>query len=140
MVSKYWIDLIQARAPGSSILLAATHANWLTADDLQERLKMSTVRRDQNERLRVNELREEMKSCVDTVQLKNLERINRTRPQFHTDLINTIVAFPEVDPTSQSLKQLIGQIALLISPCDGTVSPFRIINIGIPLLGGQSEY
>ena len=57
---QYWVDLIQARAPGSSILLVATHTDQLSTGQVEERINMVHARLTRNEELRLSDLNTEL--------------------------------------------------------------------------------
>lgn len=128
---QYWIDLIQARSPGCSIILVATRVDLVSNSpgEIQRRIDIVKGRIAHNESLRIKDLKRDIKGA-DANHKPALKRLLDARPQVFPD----IVAYSNdlsYDPTTRSLKDLIGQISVLASPRASNPYPFRIINIDL---------
>jgi GTPase SAR1 family protein len=125
---QYWVDLVQARAPGSSILVVATHGDLLSKDTLRDRLAMVQARLSTNEALRVADLKREIKGSVDTDHRAVLRKLAELRPVIH----KPIAVFSAKDENSASLKLLIARISAIVTPTVSTPNPLRIVNVSLP--------
>ena len=130
---QYWVDLIQARAPGSSILLVATHTDQLSTGQVEERINMVHARLTRNEELRLSDLNTELAHHIaveenDKHHIAMLKKLISQRPI----ICAPIVPFASNDANSRSLKVLVARISALASPSETTLNPFWILNIPLP--------
>jgi GTPase SAR1 family protein len=126
---QYWIDLIQARAPGSTIMLIATHTDLLSYETVEERLTMLKSQLVVNESIRVADLEVEISRIRNVSMREKLRRLQQSRPVLVSDIIH----FSENDNSHIGLKALVERIALLTSPTRINPHPFGVINIEIPI-------
>jgi Leucine-rich repeat (LRR) protein len=133
MLVQYWVDLIQARAPGSAIVVVATHidAHDMTPDLVEERLFMVHKRLARNEQLRLTDLGKEIRLCAkeDPQHAKELEALLQKRPFIHSPILR----FASEDAQCMSLKHLLAHISALASPTVENPYPLRIVNGLLPM-------
>jgi GTPase SAR1 family protein len=139
---QYWIDLIQARAPHSSIIVVATHADAFT--DMTQRGTIVTKLRDRlsaNECTRIEELIFDIDKCTNENSKSVLKTLLRERFGIVYENYSK-VASGELRSLSNNLRSVKGIVALgsdeidelaveivkLATPSSTNPLPFSIIN------------
>jgi GTPase SAR1 family protein len=130
---QYWIDLIQARAPGSSIVIVATHTGDFSEEEVTKRIEMVTNRIKECESFRLQQLREDIAESESPDRTVVLNKLLGARPVVYCDKVARLSLN---DASANGLKELIIQIAVLVSPRFATPKnisqPFGIINLTNP--------
>lgn len=130
---QYWIDLIQARAPGSTVVVVATHidSELMTPEVVEERLLMVESRLTNNEALRLADLMKEVEHCAasDPDHANALRALLRQRPCRY----RPILRFASRDEQCMTLKHLLAHLSSIASPTAEVPNPLRIINTPVPM-------
>ena len=135
---QFWVDLIQATVPGSSMVIAATHCDLLTEEEISARIEMLKERLRCNEEFRLADLRREIKACDNSsrVRLAALKRLEDMRPFIYDivslDSSSNSCSQPNDDDDDAGVEQLMRTIVHLVTPSSENKHPFNIINIQVP--------
>jgi GTPase SAR1 family protein len=132
---QFWIDLIQSRAPGSMIIVVATHADQCSKKRRHfSRPKARTIRVNllqhlhQREESRLSTIKKDLARAVkegDREQMAQLRYISKNRP-----IICSV--FPVSCTTMNGFKALTAKIISLSTPTKKNKYPFQLV--GIPIL------
>jgi GTPase SAR1 family protein len=126
---QYWIDLIQARAPGSYIVLAGTHADMLTQSS-EPIINLVNESVKANEKLRIDELRQDIEYCRDPEKKELYRYLLAERPLVHP-VVCTLKGTGS-DDDEHGVKLLMMQLINLCQPSFENSYPFGIINTIVP--------
>jgi GTPase SAR1 family protein len=123
---QYWVDLIQARAPGSSFIVVATHADLITAEQERERLHMVKARLHSNEALRIQDLVRDIEYCADPERKEAFRQLLQKRPVIDEDVIALRKSSHEEE--LHEVLCLSVRIVQLATPTKKVPHPFASIN------------
>ena len=85
---QFWVDLIQATVPGSSMVIAATHCDLLTEEEISARIEMLKERLRCNEGFRLADLQKDIRLCKhDDDKRAELKHLEKNRPRLDPDRI-----------------------------------------------------
>jgi hypothetical protein len=84
---QYWIDLIQARAPGAMILIVATHADRLRPTDVEDKIMSAYQQLERNASERIKMLEQRMHSIQDSDTKRSLEDLIGERRRWKCEII-----------------------------------------------------
>jgi GTPase SAR1 family protein len=118
---QFWIDLIQIRAPGSTIIVVGTKSD-LVADgpsEIQNIVTRLRKRLDENETLRLSSIKKERKKSP------LLQRLLKQRPITHILPVSCTA-------TLSGFNELTKVILELSTPTSRNLNPFQLVNIEIP--------
>jgi len=131
---QFWVDLIQATVPGSSMVIAATHCDLLTEEEISTRIVMLKDRLRCNEEFRLADLRKEIRACgSNKVRLAALKRLEDMRPFIYDIVSLESSSNSSSQPNADAgVEQLMRTIVHLVTPSSKNKHPFNIINIQVP--------
>ena len=131
---QFWVDLIQATVPGSSMVIAATHCDLLTEEEISVRIAMLKDRLRCNEEFRLVDLRKEIRACgSNKVRLAALKRLEEMRPFVYEIVSLESSSNSSSQPNADAgVEQLMRTIVRLVTPSSENKHPFNIINIQVP--------
>jgi hypothetical protein len=127
---QYWIDLIQARAPGSTIVVVGTHADRLTAEQERDRVEMVKARIKSNEEQRVADLRKDVEGCRNADKRDTLRRTLEKRPVIDADIL--AMARGDAERVLADIHMLSCRIVQLATPTAAKPHPLSTINTVLP--------
>ena len=84
---QFWVDLIQATVPGSSMVIAATHCDLLTEEEISTRIEMLKDRLRCNEEFRLADLQKDIRVCKHDDKRAELKHLEKNRPRLDPDRI-----------------------------------------------------
>ncbi len=120
---QFWVDLIQIRAPGSTIIIVGTKSDLIPENEIQTRINKLRDQLKNNENKRVKAMKKETQRNRNT---SLLQRLLKQRP-YIADII-------PVSCTARlsGLNQLTKLILDLSTPTPKNPYPFQLVNIEIP--------
>lgn len=122
---QFWIDLIQIRAPGSTIIIVGTKSDLISGgtteiESIITRLKSHL---DDNERKRLKSIKKEIEKAQNS---PLLQRLRKQRPN-----IDRILAVSCTESLS-GFNELTKAVLELSTPTAKNANPFQLVNIEIP--------
>lgn len=116
---QFWIDLIQIRAPGSTIIIVGTKSDLIGGTEIQRTISRLRKRLDDHEALRISAIKKESKKSPMLQRLMKQRPITRILPVSCT---STLAGFND-------LTKLILELS---TPTSKNLNPFQLVNIEIP--------
>jgi GTPase SAR1 family protein len=117
---QFWIDLIQIRAPGSTIIVVGTKSDLISEpSEIQQIIASLRKRLDDNEKLRISSIKKERKKSPLLQRLLKQRPITRILPVSCTASLS-------------GFNELTKVILELSTPTSKNPNPFQLVNIEIP--------
>jgi GTPase SAR1 family protein len=127
---QHWIDLIQERAPGSTIVVVGTHADLLTAEQERDRVEMVKARIKSNEEHRVASIRKDIASCRSAEKRDAMQRMLDRRPVIDAEIL--AMGLGEEERGRQETLMLSCRLVQLATPTSSKPHPLSTINVPFP--------
>jgi GTPase SAR1 family protein len=120
---QFWVDLIQIRAPGSTIIIVGTKSDLIRSGSPEEIITRLSDHLKGNEKKRLESIKREIKRSRNT---PLLQRLLKQRP-----IISQILPV-SCTKTLLGFNELTKVILELSTPGPKNIHPFQLVNIEIP--------
>lgn len=147
---QFWIDLIQVRAPGSSIIVVGTHMDSLSSSKAEEVLHHLSMQLQRNETSRVSRISQDIalieekllshSSDMDSLELmlklNNLKSTLNLRPKIRNCVsvcTRLIASKGSVATDSYNISNLVDAIVSVSTISKDVQNPFQLVNVLHPM-------
>jgi hypothetical protein len=147
---QFWIDLIQVRAPGSSIIVVGTHMDSLSPLKVQDILLQLTTQLQRNENNRIDRVAQDISKLEEKLlshsnktdssellsKLDNLKSALNLRPKIrHCVSVCTCLSSsnPECSAESYDISELVDAIVSVSTITKDVQNPFQLVNVLHPM-------